>query len=489
MKSLFCCIVALSLSACSSGTTSPPSEQAAAQEIAITSKSPEAIDHFKKGRTLLENVRNSEAADEFKQALALDPDFVSARAYLGVATPGAEGLKELEQANSSASALPETERLFVEGSLASRRGELDKSTSLYTELTQKASGDWRAFATLGQQLAVQQKHAEAIQALRKATTLNPKAGTAINSLGYESLRQGDVNGAIEAFQQYVALEPNEPNPEDSYGEALLGAGRFDEAAAAFEKAATLSPKFWNGWEGKAYTKYFAGDWAGGDEALGKARASASRPSDRNAIDEVAGFAALARGSAADALKRFDAAAQESGVTPSEVARMHLDRAFVYTETARYPDALSQLSAALTLADSGKLPPSAATNIRHLALAGRTTVEAKTGQVAAAQKSVEALQKEAASRSDNPLVQSSLHMAMGMLSVAQKDLAGAAAHFKQCTAQDSYCHWQHVLVADKGTDKAAAQAVRDELLRVNLRDPIFLYVRSKAAPKTAPRLTN
>ena len=108
MKSLFCCIVALSLSACSSGTTSPPSEQAAAQEIAITSKSPEAIDHFKKGRTLLENVRNSEAADEFKQALALDPDFVSARAYLGVATPGAEGLKELEQANSSASALPET---------------------------------------------------------------------------------------------------------------------------------------------------------------------------------------------------------------------------------------------------------------------------------------------------------------------------------------------------------------------------------------------
>ena len=181
MKRLFCCIVALSLSGCSSGTTSPPSNQPA--EAPITSKSPEAIDHFKKGRTLVENVRNAEAAEEFNQALALDPAFVSARAYLGIATPGAEGLKQLEQASSSAAALPETERLFIEATLANRRGELGRSETLFTELTQKAPGDWRAHAALGGQLAIQQKHAEAIEALRKATTLNPKAGTAYNALG------------------------------------------------------------------------------------------------------------------------------------------------------------------------------------------------------------------------------------------------------------------------------------------------------------------
>src|SRR6185295_9319580 len=129
----------------------------------------------------------------------------------------------------------------------------------------------------GQELANEEKHAQAIEVLRKATSLNPKAGTAFNSLGYESLRQGDVNGAIEAFKQYAAIEPNEPNPQDSYGEALLAAGRFDEAAAAFEKAATLSPQFWNGWEGKAYTNFYRGDWAAGEAALVKARASASRP--------------------------------------------------------------------------------------------------------------------------------------------------------------------------------------------------------------------
>ena len=89
-----------------------PRIQAAAQEIPITSKSPEAIEHFKKGRALTENVRNAEAVEEFNQALKLDPDFVSARAYLGIATFGGAGLKELEQANASAAGLPETERLL-----------------------------------------------------------------------------------------------------------------------------------------------------------------------------------------------------------------------------------------------------------------------------------------------------------------------------------------------------------------------------------------
>ena len=212
--------------------------------------------------------------------------------------------------------------------------------------------------------------------MRKATSLNPKAGTAFNTLGYESLRQDDVNGAIDAFKQYASLEPNEPNPQDSLGEALLAAGRFDEAAAAFEKAATISPRFWNGWEGKAYAKYFNGDWAAGDEALAKARAAATRPNERVAIDEVAGFAAAARGNAADALKKFEATTNEPDVPSGQAATAHLDRALVYLETARYKEALSEASKALEVADSGKLPPAPTIQFRRLALAARVTAEAK-----------------------------------------------------------------------------------------------------------------
>src|SRR6266536_3407061 len=83
--------------ACSKQNGSAPANQSTnVQEIPITSKSAEAVDHFKKGRDLAENVRLAEAAQEFDAALKLDPNFVSARALHGAATPGAEGEKEME---------------------------------------------------------------------------------------------------------------------------------------------------------------------------------------------------------------------------------------------------------------------------------------------------------------------------------------------------------------------------------------------------------
>jgi tetratricopeptide (TPR) repeat protein len=456
----------------------------------ITSKSPEAVEHFKKGRALFENVRSAEAVDEFNQALALDPGFATARAYLGLSTPSAAGLKEIEQANSEAAALPETERLFIEAALAGRRDDITKSNALYKQLTDKLPNDWRAHATYGQQLANEQKHAEAIEALRKATALNAKAGTVYNTLGYEYLRQGDVNGAIDAFKQYAALEPNEPNPQDSYGEALLAAGRFDEAAAQFERAATLSPKFWNGWEGVAYVKFYGGDWAGGNQALDKARANAPRPSDRQSIDELAAFAALAKGSAADALKQLDAAASASDATPSQAAQLNVDRAFVYSETGRNKEALAHIASAIDAANGGTLPPFAGNNIRRFALAARATIEARQGQADAAKKTAEELQKEASTRPDDSSLQSTMHYALGMASLAAKDFANTASHLSQCVATDYFCRWQHISAAEKAGDKAAAQAAREGLLSLYQRDPIYLYVRTKLAPPSAAaRKTN
>jgi hypothetical protein len=46
--------------------------------LSITSKSPEAIEHLKKGEVLLVNSRGTAAAAEFAEALKLDPDFTLA---------------------------------------------------------------------------------------------------------------------------------------------------------------------------------------------------------------------------------------------------------------------------------------------------------------------------------------------------------------------------------------------------------------------------
>src|SRR5437867_11962366 len=57
----------------STAPTTKPLAANLARDISITSKSPEAVAAFKKGRDYSENVRTVHEVDQLQQALALDP--------------------------------------------------------------------------------------------------------------------------------------------------------------------------------------------------------------------------------------------------------------------------------------------------------------------------------------------------------------------------------------------------------------------------------
>jgi hypothetical protein len=87
MRPLGILIVVLAVSACSTSTPQPQASAAPANAvISITSKSPDAVEHMKKGEALLVNLRTAEAGAQFAEALKIDPDFVLAHAYHGQAT-------------------------------------------------------------------------------------------------------------------------------------------------------------------------------------------------------------------------------------------------------------------------------------------------------------------------------------------------------------------------------------------------------------------
>lgn len=65
---------------------------------------------------------------------------------------------------------------------------------------------------------------------------------AINSLGYQFLEQGDIQGALQIFKLNVELYPEAPNTYDSYGEALLKMGKKQKAIQAYRKALELNPE-------------------------------------------------------------------------------------------------------------------------------------------------------------------------------------------------------------------------------------------------------
>jgi tetratricopeptide (TPR) repeat protein len=466
--------VVLSLISCSSAPAPEPTKPPA--EIPITSKSPEAIEHFKKGRDLVDNQRPAEAAVELDQAVKLDPDFALGLAYRGLAVPGADGLKDLEQASAKAGAASKPEQLVVAALLSGRTGDFTKSGDSWKQLTEAVPGDWRAHMGRGTQLFTLGKYSEALEALTKATALNPNAGPAYNLIGYAHLFQGEAGPAVEALQKYASLAPTEPNPQDSLGEALMANGQFAESEAAFQKAVSLSPQFGGAWEGVAYTKFFRGDWAGGQAAVAKAYEAASRNPERMTAKRLAAYGRLAEGQTAKGLAELDALAKAPDA-PNAAATASVDRAGALVQSGRYRDAITEAAKALQAADGGQLPPGATLTVRNFALTVTAAAQGRSGDAAGAEKTVAVLQKQAEARPDDPFAATSLHYAQGLLAVAQKDMKAARTHFEMCTEQDFACHWQAWEVSRKAGDKAGADASLARLTKLYLRDPLYMYART------------
>jgi tetratricopeptide (TPR) repeat protein len=485
-RSLYAIAVSLVCAGCGASPSVEAPAEATAAVMTITTSSPEARTHFEKGEVLLDNLRNDEAAEQFNQALALDPNFVLARAYLGQATPGPEGLKLMEAAKGSASGLPEAERTLIDGIAAVRSGSNGAAVTAFRRVTEVAPGDWRGHYLLGQTLLFDQKYDAAADALTKSTGINADAGGAQNMLGYVELRRRDPGAAIAAFNEYVRILPQEPNPQDSLGEALLAAGKFQESEAAFQKALTLSPEFWNAHQGIAYARFYAGDWAGGREALAKAKATATRPSERVTLDDDLAAAAIAQRNTAEALRILDASEKTEGAGPADLAFVPVRRAQALIAGGRARQALAPLDAALKIADGGQLPQGFSRNLRRATLRTRITAEAVLGDAAAAEKTAAMLDQDASSRPDDPLAQSAMHYGRGQLATAQGKPADARAHFGQCSGEDETCRGQAVAAAEKAGDAAAAGAAREDALKVYARDPDHLIVRSGLA---APQMTS
>jgi tetratricopeptide (TPR) repeat protein len=463
----------------------PAADTARPTTVVINSKSPEAVEHFKKGEVLFDNLRTAEAQKEFEAALQLDPDFVLARAYYGQALPGAQGVSELEKAVGSAGSLPETERALVQGLSAERRGEFGAARTAYARVAELAPDDYRGHYLLGRRLLSDLQYGEAGEHLKKATSLNKDAGGAQNMLGYVALRQRDAEGAIEAFREYARVLPQEPNAQDSLGEGLLAAGKFDEAEAAFRKALELSPEFWNAHEGIAFTRFYRGDWAGGREALNQAKTAATRPGDKIGIDDEIAAAATAQRNFAEALKIEDAVAKTENATPADLAFVPVRRAATLIEAGRAKEALPLLATALQSAGSG-LPPQLSRNLRREALRTQVGAEARLGDAAAAAKTSAMLDQDAEAQKDDPRAQSAMHYARGELAMAQKKPADALQHFNMCDPEDELARWRAVNAATAAGDKAAAQSARETLLKTYQRDPLHLIIRSRlaaSAPKT------
>jgi Flp pilus assembly protein TadD len=447
-------------------------------EVHVTSSSREAIELFRKGRDDADNTREAEALEHLHKAIALDPKFALALAYAGYYEPGVEGEKSLKQALALSKDLPEPERLTIEELSALRSGDNEKARELARRITVISPFDWHAQLDLGNRFVTERKFAEAEQAFGKAAAFGPPASVTYNALGYLYLVQRKFELAITEFKKYASLRPDEPNTLDSLGEALMAVGKLDEAEQSFKKAAEM--KFSFAWGGVAQTRFLRGDWGGGMEALGRSRESAVLPSDQLDVDGLAIWAVLAQGRADDALKRADALEKEAKdrKVDEQVALAAVYRAVALADTGKQKDALAELGKAAQWTDKAVLSGLARVRVRRMTLTWRALVEATLGKGPDAEKTAALMDEEAKKTPGQADYQSMATFGKGAVALAKGDVKGAAAKFAECPPDDVLCRWQLSLAQDKLGAKKEAEATRGELLKANLRDPMYVYVRSK-----------
>jgi tetratricopeptide (TPR) repeat protein len=460
---------------------------AAVGEIPITSSSPQAVQAFRNGREKALNFQIPESIEQFKKALALDPTFVQAQAWLGKVTPGASGLTQLEKATQAAASLSPAERKSVEVLLAERRGEDERVRTLKREIADLAPGDWLAQFQLGVQSFYDRKSQATILYMTKALQLNPRAAEAYNYRGYTLASQGQFEEGLADLRKCVELNPQEPNSWDSYGEVLMLAGRFDEAEKNFAKSAQMAPDNWMSWVGIAYARFFRGDYDGGRSAALSAKRYISQASDELAVDLTVAWSYLGQGKSKEALAVLDDVEKRARQTMNEYqfAWVAFERAEMFLELGRFKEASDQIEVARGRGSVGKLTGAEQNKLRRATLVLEARIAAALSQPDAADRALDQLQAELANAPSNFELRSTVHYATGLAQVARRNSEKAAKSFALCARTDFLCRRDLLEAQLRSGATAAAEDTRAGILAANVRDdvhrggdPDYLYVATR-----------
>jgi eukaryotic-like serine/threonine-protein kinase len=230
----------------------------------IAEKPDNPVLYLARGRLMGENNDYDGAVKDFRQAIALDPEYAWAHNNLGVClrVKGElkEAIEEFEQAIhcNSTFALPHINLGLALGG----KGEWDKAINhiqqaiaIHHKLApahaafgfgQGAKGQENelavAHAVLGFALTGKGKQNEAVKHFRQAIDLDPKVAPAHGALGIFLAFNGELDEGVKHLRQAVALAPNFAPPHASLGYALKWKGELDEAIKHCRLAIALDSK-------------------------------------------------------------------------------------------------------------------------------------------------------------------------------------------------------------------------------------------------------
>jgi tetratricopeptide (TPR) repeat protein len=105
----------------------------------------------------------------------------------------------------------------------------------------------QAFTGLAQVCARLERYADAIDAYRRALTINHNDGITLGGFAACLVRIGHLGEAREVYQYLIALAPNKPKLTIEYANALQATGNLDDALPVYRRILACEPHLVEGW--------------------------------------------------------------------------------------------------------------------------------------------------------------------------------------------------------------------------------------------------
>jgi protein O-mannosyl-transferase len=223
--------------------------------------------------------KTSEAMENYRRALQINPAYEDALNNLGYALAGQKKYLEaiplyeaalrirpnhVEVHNNLGNALSETGRIDEAiqhylivlkqspdhadahnnlGIALAMKGKLGEAIPHFQAAIRSNPKYASAHSNLGNAFAVQHRLDEAIKQYREALRLKPEDAQAHNNLGNALTEQGKVAEAIEHYREALRLNADNPEAHFNLGIALLHESKREEAVAHFTEALRLKPDY------------------------------------------------------------------------------------------------------------------------------------------------------------------------------------------------------------------------------------------------------
>jgi tetratricopeptide (TPR) repeat protein len=462
-RTLACVLVLAGLSF--AGTKTAAKAKASSDKIPITTSSEEARQAYLNGRDLAEKLRATDAHAQYEKAVKLDPNF--ALGYLGLANTSGT-TKEFIEATTHAAALApkvsEGERHLILGLEATMKRDPAGTLSHYNALVKLFPNDERAQTLLGNTYFGRQEYQEAIAHLEKATKINPSFSQPYNQLGYAYRFLERYDDAEKTFQKYTQIIPDDPNPYDSYAELLMKMGRFDESIKNYQKALSIDPNFIASYIGTGNDHLYMGHPEEARKAFAKINEVARNTGEKRASHFWTASTYVLEGKTDEAVQEIKA---EYALAEAEgdFASMSGDLnqiGDILREANRLDDALASYKQSVALIEKAQVP-------EQVKEAGRRNLLFEEGRVAvikndlptAKARSNEYTKQVAAKKTPFEIRQQ--HELVGMIALAEKNNALAAAELQQANQQDPRVLYMtsRALAAAGKSDEAAKFAHKAE----------------------------